>query len=139
LIIQIIKNHHHFNQELCEYLMKKKIYQIYYLINIIFIQSNVLRVILGQDIPFVYPSHEWTPFISVFWFMCLFHVIMLVHMSYILLGGRGICQVMRQHLKQTHTYELISWILCILFNGKPKVKGFKPSHTYWLPQWALGL
>jgi hypothetical protein len=24
------------------------------------IQSNVLRVILGQDIPFVYPNYEWT-------------------------------------------------------------------------------
>jgi hypothetical protein len=73
--------------------MKKTIYQIYYLINVIFIQSNDLGVILGQDIPFMYPNREWTPFIGVIWVMCLFHVIMLVNMSYILLGGRGIVKV----------------------------------------------
>ncbi len=91
MIIQIIKNHHHFNQKVCEYSMNKKIYQIYYLINVIFIQSNVLTMILGQDIPFVYPNREWNPFIGVIWVMCLFHVIMFVHMSYITPRNLVIC------------------------------------------------
>jgi len=54
LIIQIIKNYHHFNQEVCEYLMKQKKYQINYFVNVMVIQSNVLRMI------FVYPNHDCT-------------------------------------------------------------------------------
>jgi hypothetical protein len=34
LTIQITKNHHHFNQDVCEYLMKKIIYQKTYLVNV---------------------------------------------------------------------------------------------------------
>jgi hypothetical protein len=59
LSIQITKNHHHFNQKLYEYLMKKiKIYQKNYFLNVMVIQSSVLKVVLMQDIPFVYPNHE---------------------------------------------------------------------------------
>jgi hypothetical protein len=54
------KNHHHFNQKVCEYLVKNKIYQINYFISVVVIQNNVLRMILGCDIPFVYPNHERT-------------------------------------------------------------------------------
>jgi hypothetical protein len=38
--------------------MKKKIYQINYIVNVMVIQSGILRVILGGDIPFVYPNYE---------------------------------------------------------------------------------
>jgi hypothetical protein len=38
-------------------------YQINYFVNVMVIQNNVLRVILGRDIPFVYPNYEWTPLI----------------------------------------------------------------------------
>jgi hypothetical protein len=31
-----------------------------YFISVMIIQSSVLKVILGQDIPFVYPNLEWT-------------------------------------------------------------------------------
>jgi hypothetical protein len=40
--------------------MKKKIYQKIYFIYVMVIQHNVLRMILGQDIPIVYPNLEWT-------------------------------------------------------------------------------
>jgi hypothetical protein len=40
--------------------MKKKFYQISYFINVMVIQSNVLTMILGRDIPFVYSNCEWT-------------------------------------------------------------------------------
>ncbi len=59
LIIQITKNHHHFNQEVCEYLMKKN-YQIDYFVNVMVIESSVLKMILGWNIPFVYPNCECT-------------------------------------------------------------------------------
>jgi hypothetical protein len=40
--------------------MKNKIYQINYFISVVVIQNNVLRMILGCDIPFLYPNHERT-------------------------------------------------------------------------------
>jgi len=40
--------------------MKKKIYQIIFFINVMVIQSNILSVILGWNIPFVYHNLEWT-------------------------------------------------------------------------------
>jgi hypothetical protein len=38
----------------------KKNYQMNYFINVMIIQNVVLKMILGQDIPFVYPNLEWT-------------------------------------------------------------------------------
>jgi hypothetical protein len=32
-----------------------------------FVQNNVLRLLLGQDIPFVYPNLEWTKLGIQFW------------------------------------------------------------------------
>jgi len=43
----ITKTHHHFNQEVCEYLMKKNLSNNYF-INIMIIQSSILRMILGS-------------------------------------------------------------------------------------------
>jgi hypothetical protein len=40
--------------------MKKKNYQKNYFINAMVILNNVLRMILGQGIPFVYLNLEWT-------------------------------------------------------------------------------
>jgi hypothetical protein len=40
--------------------MKNKIYQINYFISVVVIQNNVLIMILGCDIPFVYFNHECT-------------------------------------------------------------------------------
>jgi hypothetical protein len=40
--------------------MKKTIYQINYFVNVMVIQSSVLKMILGWNIPFVYPNLEWT-------------------------------------------------------------------------------
>jgi hypothetical protein len=40
--------------------MKKNNYQKNHSINAMVIQSNVLRMILGRGIPFVYPNLEWT-------------------------------------------------------------------------------
>jgi len=39
---------------------EKKIYQKNYFINLMVIQNSVLKVILGQGIPFVYPNCECT-------------------------------------------------------------------------------
>jgi hypothetical protein len=47
LIIQIKKIHHHFNQEVCEYPMKKN-YQIDYFVNVMVIESSVLKVIWAE-------------------------------------------------------------------------------------------
>jgi hypothetical protein len=60
LIIQIIKNHHHFNQEICENLILKIIYQIHYFINVMVIQSSVFIMILKWNNPFMYPNSEHT-------------------------------------------------------------------------------
>jgi hypothetical protein len=40
--------------------MKKIIYEINYLVNVMVIQRCILKMILGQDIPFVYPNYECT-------------------------------------------------------------------------------
>ncbi len=40
--------------------MKKKIYEKNYFINVMVIQGSVLKMILGQDIAFVYHNLEWT-------------------------------------------------------------------------------
>jgi hypothetical protein len=40
--------------------MEKKIYQIFFCVNVMVIQNNVLKMILGWNIPFVYPNLEWT-------------------------------------------------------------------------------
>ncbi len=40
--------------------MKNKIYQKKYFTNVMVIQSNVVRMILGRNIPFVYPNCECT-------------------------------------------------------------------------------
>jgi len=40
--------------------MKNKIYPKIYFKNVMVIQNNVLRLILGWVIPFVYPNHECT-------------------------------------------------------------------------------
>jgi hypothetical protein len=40
--------------------MKKNLPNIDYFINVIVIQNSVWGVILGQDIPLVYPYHECT-------------------------------------------------------------------------------
>jgi hypothetical protein len=39
---------------------EEKTYQKIYFIYVIIIQNNVSKVILGQDISFVYPNLEWT-------------------------------------------------------------------------------
>jgi hypothetical protein len=69
LIIQITKNHQNFNQEVCKYIMKKNLPKKYF-IHVLIIQSNVFRLILGQDIPFVYPTlniFTITMFCQKFW------------------------------------------------------------------------
>jgi hypothetical protein len=45
------------------WISNKFFYKINYYINVMVIQSNVLRMILGWDIPFVYPNCECTPLI----------------------------------------------------------------------------
>jgi hypothetical protein len=40
--------------------MNKKIYQINYFVNVMVIQSNVLKMILGWDILFVYTNCDCT-------------------------------------------------------------------------------
>jgi hypothetical protein len=121
--------------------MKKKILQIYYLINLIFIQSNVLKVILGQDIPFVHPNLWLDPLhrchLDYVFVSCHYigsYVIYIIKRWGDLLNYVWLVNTLSKH-------TLMGWYLefCAYYSMDPKVKGSKPSHTYWLPQWALGL
>jgi len=48
--------------------MEKKFYQISYFISVMVIQNNVLRMILGWNIPFVYLNDECTlPWKILYW------------------------------------------------------------------------
>jgi len=58
------QSHHHFNEDICEYLMKKKIYQISYFVNVMVIQSSVLTMILGLDSPLCTPIMKVHAFIK---------------------------------------------------------------------------
>jgi len=86
---------------------KKKIYQINYFINVMAIQSNVLRVILGCDIPFVYP----TMIAPYFRLICIFLTYEIGKFSKIEYVMKY--QIWKLHIMKDITFEFLKYIFKI--------------------------